>query len=159
MFLKSLSERSTTATRPPEIFFAAICSAAVLFFLRTNIHQFSTVALLRSHCLVLSLRHLLTSENDQPGSYQYCYHSRYLLFPKIPYVQNAHAVILGKIGYILFAAGDPGFGNGVCQGVWEMEISNGAQGELVSWSLTSLFSINAAISETRGQGWRVILSQ
>ena len=72
------------------------------------------------------------------------------MFPKIPYVQNAHAVILGKIGYILFAAGDPGFGNGVCQGVWEMEVSNGAQGELVSWSLTSLFSTNMAISETKG---------
>jgi len=30
---------------------------------------------------------------------------------------------------------------------------------LVSWSLTSLFSTNTAISETKGQGWRVILIQ
>jgi len=28
---------------------------------------------------------------------------------------------------------------------------------LVGWSLTSLFSTNTAISETKGQGWRVIL--
>jgi len=27
---------------------------------------------------------------------------------------------------------------------------------LVSWSLTSLFSTNMAVSETKGQGWRVI---
>jgi len=26
----------------------------------------------------------------------------------------------------------------------------------VSWSLTSLFSTNMAISETKGQGWKVI---
>ena len=30
---------------------------------------------------------------------------------------------------------------------------------LVSWSLTSLFSTNMAISQTKGQGWRVILTQ
>jgi len=30
---------------------------------------------------------------------------------------------------------------------------------LVSWSLTSLFSTNMAISETKGQGWRVIFTQ
>jgi len=29
----------------------------------------------------------------------------------------------------------------------------------VSWSLTSLFSTNMAISETKGQGWKVIRSQ
>ena len=28
---------------------------------------------------------------------------------------------------------------------------------LVGWSLTSLFSTNTAISEMKGQGWRVIL--
>ena len=28
---------------------------------------------------------------------------------------------------------------------------------LVGWSLTSLFSTNTAISETKGQGWRVII--
>jgi len=28
--------------------------------------------------------------------------------------------------------------------------------ELVSWSLTSLFSTSMAISETKGQGWKVI---
>jgi len=34
-----------------------------------------------------------------------------------------------------------------------------SQQRLVGWSLglTSLFSTNAAISETKGQGWRVIL--
>jgi len=31
--------------------------------------------------------------------------------------------------------------------------------KLVSWSLTSLFSTNMAISETKGQGWRVIFTQ
>jgi len=31
--------------------------------------------------------------------------------------------------------------------------------ELVSWSLTSLFSTNMAISETKGQGWKVIRTQ
>jgi len=31
--------------------------------------------------------------------------------------------------------------------------------QLVSWSLTSLFSTNTAISERKGQGWRVILTQ
>jgi len=31
--------------------------------------------------------------------------------------------------------------------------------ELVSWSLTFLFSTNMAISESKGQGWRVILTQ
>ena len=30
---------------------------------------------------------------------------------------------------------------------------------LVSWSLTSLFSTNMAISETKGQGWKVIRTQ
>jgi len=30
-------------------------------------------------------------------------------------------------------------------------------GWLVRWSFTSLFSTNTAISETKGQGWRVIL--
>ena len=30
---------------------------------------------------------------------------------------------------------------------------------LVSWSLTSLFSTNMVTSETKGQGWRVILTQ
>jgi len=30
---------------------------------------------------------------------------------------------------------------------------------VVSWSLTSLFSTNMAISEMKGQGWRVILTQ
>ena len=30
-------------------------------------------------------------------------------------------------------------------------------GWLVGWSVTSLFSTNTAISETKGQGWRVIL--
>jgi len=29
----------------------------------------------------------------------------------------------------------------------------------VSWSLTSLFSTNTAISETKGQGWKVIRTQ
>ena len=33
------------------------------------------------------------------------------------------------------------------------------QQQLVSWSLTSLFSTNAAIWETKGQGWRVSLTQ
>jgi len=33
------------------------------------------------------------------------------------------------------------------------------QVRLVSWSLTSLFSTNTASSETKGQGWRVILIQ
>jgi len=33
------------------------------------------------------------------------------------------------------------------------------RGELVSWSLTSLFSTNMAISETIGQGWKVIRTQ
>jgi len=31
--------------------------------------------------------------------------------------------------------------------------------KLVSWSLTSLFSTNTAISETKGQGWKVIRTQ
>jgi len=31
--------------------------------------------------------------------------------------------------------------------------------QLVSWSLTSLFSTNMAISETKGQGWKVIHTQ
>ena len=31
--------------------------------------------------------------------------------------------------------------------------------QLVSWSLTSLFSTNMAISETKGQGWKVICTQ
>jgi len=31
--------------------------------------------------------------------------------------------------------------------------------ELVSWSLTSLFSTNMAISEKKGQGWKVIRTQ
>jgi len=31
--------------------------------------------------------------------------------------------------------------------------------EIVSWSLTSLFSTNMARSEMKGQGWRVILTQ
>jgi len=31
--------------------------------------------------------------------------------------------------------------------------------ELVSWSLTSLFSTNMAISQTKGQGWKVIRTQ
>ena len=30
---------------------------------------------------------------------------------------------------------------------------------LVSWSLMSLFSTNMAISETKGQGWKVIRTQ
>ena len=30
---------------------------------------------------------------------------------------------------------------------------------LVGWSLTSLFSTNMAISETKGQGWKVIRTQ
>ena len=30
---------------------------------------------------------------------------------------------------------------------------------VVSWSLTSLFSTNMAISETKGQGWKVIRTQ
>ena len=30
---------------------------------------------------------------------------------------------------------------------------------LVSWSLTSLFSTNMAISEMKGQGWKVIRTQ
>ena len=30
---------------------------------------------------------------------------------------------------------------------------------LVSWSLTSLFSTNMAVSETKGQGWKVIRTQ
>jgi len=29
----------------------------------------------------------------------------------------------------------------------------------VSWSLTSLFSTNMAISETKGQGWKIICTQ
>jgi len=31
--------------------------------------------------------------------------------------------------------------------------------KLFSWSLMSLFNTNMAISETKGQGWRVILTQ
>ena len=31
--------------------------------------------------------------------------------------------------------------------------------QCVSWSLTSLFSTNMAISETKGQGWKVIRTQ
>jgi len=31
--------------------------------------------------------------------------------------------------------------------------------QLVSWSLTSLFSTNMAISEKKGQGWKVIRTQ
>ena len=31
--------------------------------------------------------------------------------------------------------------------------------QLVSWSLTSLFSRNMAVSETKGQGWKVIRTQ
>ena len=31
--------------------------------------------------------------------------------------------------------------------------------QLVSWSLTSLFSTNMAISEMKGQGWKVIRTQ
>jgi len=31
--------------------------------------------------------------------------------------------------------------------------------EMVSWSLTSLFSTNMAISEMKGQGWKVIHTQ
>jgi len=31
--------------------------------------------------------------------------------------------------------------------------------KLVSWCLTSLFSTNKAISETKGQGWRAIPTQ
>jgi len=30
---------------------------------------------------------------------------------------------------------------------------------IVSWSLTSLFSTNMAMSETKGQGWKVIRTQ
>jgi len=30
---------------------------------------------------------------------------------------------------------------------------------VLSWSLTSLFSTNTAISETKGQGWKVIRTQ
>ena len=33
------------------------------------------------------------------------------------------------------------------------------QRRLVGWSLTSLFSTNMAIPETKGQGWRVIFTQ
>jgi len=33
------------------------------------------------------------------------------------------------------------------------------QRQLVSWSLTSLFSTNMAISETKGQGWKAIRTQ
>jgi len=33
------------------------------------------------------------------------------------------------------------------------------QTKLVSWSLTSLFSTNMAISEMKGQGWKVIRTQ
>jgi len=36
-------------------------------------------------------------------------------------------------------------------------IYRGHAGWLVGWSLMSLFSTNTAISETKGQGWRVIL--
>ena len=38
-------------------------------------------------------------------------------------------------------------------------LSVNGDGWLVSWSLTSLFSTNMAISEMKGQGWRVILTQ
>jgi len=31
--------------------------------------------------------------------------------------------------------------------------------QLVSWSLTSLFSTDMAISEMKGQGWKVIRTQ
>jgi len=38
--------------------------------------------------------------------------------------------------------------------------SNGYEERLqVSWSLTSLFSTNMAISETKGQEWKVIRAQ
>jgi len=33
------------------------------------------------------------------------------------------------------------------------------QAKIVSWSLTSLFSTNMAISERKGQGWKVIRTQ
>jgi len=33
------------------------------------------------------------------------------------------------------------------------------QETVVSWSLTSPFTTNTAISETKGQGWRVIITQ
>jgi len=38
-----------------------------------------------------------------------------------------------------------------------MRATKGAK--LVSWSLTSLFSTSMAISETKGQGWKVIRTQ
>ena len=38
-------------------------------------------------------------------------------------------------------------------------IPSHATPQLVSWSLTSLFSTNMAISETKGQGWKVIHTQ
>jgi len=37
--------------------------------------------------------------------------------------------------------------------------STAAAPQLVSWSLTSLFSTNMAISEMKGQGWKVICTQ
>jgi len=42
-------------------------------------------------------------------------------------------------------------------GYVEDNVNRSAQ--LVSWSLTSLFSTNMAISETKGQGWKVIHTQ
>jgi len=40
---------------------------------------------------------------------------------------------------------------------FEFLVSQGRVGWLVGWSLTSLFSTNTAISETKGQGWTVIM--
>jgi len=38
-------------------------------------------------------------------------------------------------------------------------LGSATEQELVSWSLTSLFSTNMAISEKKGQGWKVIRTQ
>jgi len=40
-----------------------------------------------------------------------------------------------------------------------MQKKNDICSKLVSWSLTSLFSTNMVISETKGQGWKVIRTQ
>ena len=40
-------------------------------------------------------------------------------------------------------------------GIYQVALQLHRRYELVSWSLTSLFSTNTAISEMKGQGWKV----
>jgi len=46
----------------------------------------------------------------------------------------------------------------ICQTAHICSLINSAE-RLVGWTLTSLFRTNMAISETKGQGWTVILTQ